>query len=160
MKIKTSELTGGALDWAVAVALGCEGIFVRRGVSRKRIACIQNLDIGAIAHGDFSPSINWEQGGPLVERFQIYTSPPHIVFATKIVNGNREPADRIYDGWTAKISAKVAKKPPLIEGLPGLCGLYVGEGPAPLIAICRAVVACKLGEEVEVPDELVQGGAA
>ena len=54
MKIKTSELTGAALDWAVAK---CEGIqdseFVR-------------------THMDAWPySTDWAQGGPIIEREKI-----------------------------------------------------------------------------------------
>ena len=47
--MKTSELTGAALDWAVAQ---CEGISVRNGFD------------------DNCPeySTNWTQGGPIVER--------------------------------------------------------------------------------------------
>lgn len=56
MKVKTSELTGTALDWAVAK---CEawsaGSF---------------LD-GVVAHpnyNNFHPSTDWSKGGPIVER--------------------------------------------------------------------------------------------
>ena len=34
--------------------------------------------------------------------------------------------------------------------------VYPMEGPTPLIAVCRCYVASKLGDVVEVPDELVQ----
>lgn len=58
MKIKTSELTGAALDWAVAKAMGeddAPGSF---------------LD-GVVPHPDylkFYPSTDWSQGGPIIER--------------------------------------------------------------------------------------------
>jgi hypothetical protein len=47
--MKTSELTGAALDWAVA---RCEG-----GVGDNQL-------IGAW----YAPSTNWAQGGPIIER--------------------------------------------------------------------------------------------
>lgn len=50
MKIKTSNLTGAALDWAVAK---CEGeIF---------------SPLASSCHY-FAPSTNWAQGGPIIER--------------------------------------------------------------------------------------------
>lgn len=158
MKIKTSELTGAALDWAVADALGYEPMVVHQGMPRAIVSCVERSNNEAIFHDDYSPSISWVYGGPLVDKFQIYVSPPHIVFATKIIGSKRVSADKVYNCWTATISARVAKKPSPIEGLPGLGGNYTGQGDTPLVAICRAVVACKLGEEVEVPEEL--GGAA
>jgi hypothetical protein len=50
--MKTNELTGAALDWAVAQ---CEGVSVRNGFD------------------DNCPeySINWSQGGPIIERWMI-----------------------------------------------------------------------------------------
>ncbi len=32
------------------------------------------------------------------------------------------------------------------------------KGERPLIAVCRAVVATKLGDEVDIPDELMEVG--
>jgi hypothetical protein len=48
MKTKTAELTGVALDWAVAK---CEGY---------------QLDL--VPEGEYTPSTDWSQGGPLIER--------------------------------------------------------------------------------------------
>lgn len=57
MKIKTSELTGAALDWAVAK---CEGVnFEYYFPMRFRGAWILN---------DFRYSTDWSQGGPIIER--------------------------------------------------------------------------------------------
>ena len=52
--MKTSEQTGVALDWAVAK---CEGAI--NG---------DDLDIGFILEGGYSPSTVWAQGGPIIER--------------------------------------------------------------------------------------------
>jgi hypothetical protein len=42
------------------------------------------------------------------------------------------------------------------EGWEACCnGTYGATGDTALIAVCRAYVASKLGEEVEVPDELI-----
>ena len=51
--MKTSELTGAALDWAVAK---CEGHKIN-----KRTLC------------HYNPSTNWSQGGPIIDREKIGT---------------------------------------------------------------------------------------
>jgi hypothetical protein len=50
MKIKTSELIGPALDWAVAK---CEGFY---------------------GHTDYRPTTNWSLAGPIIEREKICVS--------------------------------------------------------------------------------------
>jgi hypothetical protein len=57
MNIKTSELTGAALDWAVAKGEGAING--------------NDLDIGFILEGGYSPSTDWAQGGPIIEREKI-----------------------------------------------------------------------------------------
>lgn len=52
--MKTSELTEAALDWAVAK---CEGVI--NG---------DDLDIGFIRERGYTPSTDWAQGGPIIER--------------------------------------------------------------------------------------------
>ena len=107
MKIKTSELTGNALDWAVAK---CEGI--------------QDSDF-VRTHMDAWPySINWLQGGPIIEREKI---------------GSLHEARGV---WSASTKWEDPAK--------------VFYGKTKLIAAMRCYVASKLGDEVEVPDELVQ----
>ena len=59
--MKTSELTGAALDWAVAQ---CEG-FKREYWDDDRL-CFTD-DWGA----DFEPSCDWLQGGAIIERERI-----------------------------------------------------------------------------------------
>jgi hypothetical protein len=59
--MKTSELTGAALDWAVAK---CESLTVRIDGGMVRLIG-QPFD----RHYDFwAPSTDWEQGGPIIER--------------------------------------------------------------------------------------------
>ena len=57
MKMKTSELQGPALDWAVAQAwYGCE----------------YDMSIPLFADGlIFQPSVLWQHGGPIIERERI-----------------------------------------------------------------------------------------
>jgi hypothetical protein len=118
--LNTSELSGIALDWAVAQA---EGNVRLRYDSREGLV-INNI-LGWIA---YRPSVAWEQGGPIIEKekisvgFERYGSP----------SGAQ---------WDA---VKVHKEAHVLE-----------YGPTPLIAAMRCYVAAKLGEHVDVPDELV-----
>jgi hypothetical protein len=114
MKIQTKELTGAALDWAVAQ---CEED--RLGVSYLTPRAKAGLD---------SPSTDWAQGGPIIERERISvdTAPLH-------------------DGWIAVTSVGC-------YALPN--GRHYADGSTPLIAAMRCYVASKLGDEVDVPHEL------
>lgn len=76
-------------------------------------------------------STDWAQGGPIIEREQICTK-------------RQSPCSVGYE-WNAWIWTKHIAKGGSIMG---------GSGPTPLIAAMRCYVASKLGDEVEVPDEL------
>lgn len=58
MKIKTSELTGTALDWAVARAFGHEVAF-----NSGSLVIIKRHDVVDY----FDPSTNWGWGGPIID---------------------------------------------------------------------------------------------
>ena len=109
MKIKTLELTGAALDWAVAK---CEGMSAEM---------LSEFDEGDWLYaGSRRYSTDWSQGGPIIERENI-------------------ELERRED-WTAKMCFQPVTRHE--------------DGPTPLIAAMRCFCASKLGEEVEVPDEL------
>ena len=63
MKIQTSELTGAALDWAVAK---CEGYEDRHFDDEDKVFRDEE-DCW------YQPSADWAQGGPIIEREQIAT---------------------------------------------------------------------------------------
>ena len=110
MKIKTSDLTGAALDWAVAKAEVQEpvGSF---------------LD-GVVAHPDYNkfyPSTNWLHGGPIIEREGI----------------------RLHRGVTGQWWAGPESDPHRPVA-----------GPTPLIAAMRCYVASRLGDTIDIPEEL------
>ena len=101
MKIKTSELTGFALDWAVNQIEEC-------------------------CDDPHTPlfSTDWTQGGPIIERERIsFVSPNEVI-----------------DEWEAVHPTQMHNE---------------SYGPTPLIAAMRCFVASKLGDEVDVPNELV-----
>ena len=113
MKIKTSNLTGPALDWAVAK---CEG-YVEDACSWLYEATVQD-----VADSDgYHPSDKWAQGGPIIERERI------DVFSVR--NG---------ESWCAQ------------SDVLRLCYYNASY----LVAAMRCFVASKLGEEVDIPEEL------
>ena len=121
MKVKTSELQGAALDWAVAQ---CEG------VETKKYKDSPSLFFG-IGFDKWRPSTDWAQGGPIIELHKI-----------EITAWGK-------DQWRARSNWN--------EGYKDWVHVTMFEvyGPTPLIAAMRCYVASKLGNEVEVPEELV-----
>lgn len=65
MKIKTKDLTGVALDWAVGMAEGYE--LNLYGVDPSIRARVPGLGV----HAPWRPSRYWAQGGPIIERERI-----------------------------------------------------------------------------------------
>ena len=127
MKIKTSELTGAALDWAVGdivfKRLIAQGSHVKQWVLEQH---------NAGTHTD-PWSSNWLFGGPIIEREKIRISP------------------NLNETWSAQIRHTTTH--PLVDH-PVLAGWTNKHGPTPLIAAMLCFVASRLSEEVEVPDEL------
>jgi Protein of unknown function (DUF2591) len=101
--MKTSELTGSALDWAVAK---CEGL-------RTYVEVVEG----------FKPSTDWAQGGSIIEREHISLWSSGHTWEAQIENDS--------DEW-------------LIEW-----------NDSPLVAAMRCYVASKLGDDVEIPAELL-----
>lgn len=127
MKIKTSELTGAALDWAVAK---CEG---------RNVTLMRNSDgslfprpVWADGIEQLNYSTFWAQGGPIIER-------EWISVGTSLVN---EGTHHTLDNWYAT-KYIVGKLEPLY-----------GYGPTPLTAAMRCYCCSKLGDIVEIPEEL------
>ena len=112
MRVKTNELTGAPLDWAVAK---CEGLLAFG--YRKTDRFIIELSDGEFE--EFCPSTDWAQGGPIIQREELSS--------LKCYSTNE---------WGC------------------LNGEVFCEGPTPLIAAMRCYVASKLGDEVEIPEEL------
>ena len=112
MKLKTSELQGPALDWAVAK---CEGWVA--GTNDDDLVSFVLESSSDEMH--FWPSTDWAQGGPIIERERIRLDPRGVWVA------GHDSSNDEYSGTT------------------------------PLIAAMRCFVASKLGDEVEVPNEIV-----
>lgn len=63
--MKTSELTGSILDWAVAE---CESIVTQKFRESPNLFYGTGFDI-------YRPSTNWAQGGPIIERENLFLTP-------------------------------------------------------------------------------------
>jgi hypothetical protein len=141
MKIKTSELIGPALDWAVAK---CEGLPLRldpmdfRGEAPGAVQSGWWVWPGPCAmiigytprcrsdHEGYSPSTDWAQGGPIIHREMLG------VFPSESASGK----------WCCRPREKDYPRFPITYA------------DTPLIAAMRCYVASKLGDEVDVPEEL------
>lgn len=124
VEVKTAELVGPALDWAVAMAEFWEADRPRDGQIRKGdvymlVGPFRLIGLGVDKF--YSPSTNWAQGGPLIDECDVWLSDDE--------------------------EACVASCPPH-------AGRFVVDGGTNLIAACRAIVAAKLGDVVLVPVEL------
>lgn len=126
MEIKTIELSGAALDWAVAKAEGKAPKIQRTSFQS---AFIYRVYLGwSYAHHssgsivEYRPTIDWSIGGPMIEREGISV---------------RQVLSRF---WCADIQN-------------GDCEC---DGHTPLVAAMRCFVMSKLGYTVDVPEALVK----
>lgn len=150
MKIKTSELIGAALDWAVAKAENMvmdkpapgrgsiwfkTGIWTQPGVGGEQQSYCLHSEYRKYADqcdGPFlgftkvwQPTVNWAQGGPIIER------------------------EKMDVGWNFGGEDWESRNFHTDE-------MATSYGPTPLIAAMRCYVASKLGDEVEIPEELLK----
>lgn len=144
--IKTEDLTGAALDWAVAVAEGKDHSTDKDWGN----ALVNDLGRCSIAHRNwngakyFEPSKNWGHGGPIVERENIGLLPPtHRVHR----NGGNSPGWGPSGIWSATTWH---------AGVNGKRSVAWHETD-PLIAAMRCYVESKLGESIDVPQHVVDG---
>ena len=126
MKIKVSELSGLALDWAVAKCEGKNGVFHNDGITQ----CIVIEAPSGVYKGTWKPTINWAQSGPIIERDRIT-----LMFDA--------------DGGTYSAHVAEFRQRGMSNRTRWRCG------PTPLIAAMRCYVASKLGDETEIPKELL-----
>lgn len=133
--IKTADLAGPALDWAVAKAEGAE--FYRSSINAiharvdgKFIGGFVTCNGRATAMPDriFCPHRSWEQGGPIIEQIQ---------------------------GFELKCWLESKPESRCEAHIHNYDGDWIAFGPTPLIAAMRAYVASKLGSTIEIPAELV-----
>lgn len=137
MKIKTAELTGAALDWAVAKCLANVHEDAMLNGTIMHGWWISGLFTDPnywIRNDEFNPSTNWTQGGPIIESERITLD--------YYCNQGESRAALGY--------ASYDNEGEYIEGSD-----HEQTGPTPLIAAMRCYVSSKLGDEIEVPDALL-----
>jgi len=156
MKIKTAELTDAALDWAVAK---CEG-YVEEGVYGEPViidGCLHLHYCDVVLSSDFRPTLNWGQGGPIIEREGISTlraDDEHVIGADGFcIPGQRLP---VWCATTGQHGTQYSYESERYPAQYEICESDVTYGPTPLIAAMRCYCASKLGDEVDIPAELVQ----
>jgi hypothetical protein len=125
MKVKTSDLQGAALDWAVAKGEGMHVVMARGGwfvFDSDAYSEFRN-DYNDSKLQMFCPSTNWAQGGPILEREKIELT--------------------YYIGTDEWLATRI--------GGPAVSEEW---GPTPLVAAMRCYVASTLGDTLELPKEL------
>ncbi len=148
--IRTSQLVGPALDWAVAT---CEAIAIHIGndgrvtFDREKHPDIPCEEVDA-QFGVYSPSTILEQGTPIIERERmILVNKPngewHAIKDTRIDDRRHWEQHR----FTNPTSRQRKSRPDQF--------LFICAAVTPLLAAMRCHVAARLGDEIAVPDELL-----
>lgn len=126
IEVKTAELIGPALDWAVAEAIGVNPFCINSSfiIAETPEFLSHVLPIGG---SRFHPSSDWSLGGPLIKKNLIAFSVERedVILAVLC-----DEYGMYISGWR--------------------------QGETHLIAACRAIVAAKLGDTVLVPAQLVE----
>jgi len=129
VEVQCSDLTGLALDWAVAKAVG-KKLETHGGRSYVPGHCGDSWSTGQYVSSltRWSPSNDWSQAGPLISKYlmDFTVEHPETIGAALCDENGIYIDDRMMFGKTH------------------------------LIAACRAIIAAHLGEVVSVPAELVE----
>lgn len=131
IEVKTADLAGEALGWAVGIAEGLDLILEppQYGNPWRVFARYQAT---ATEHTKrYNPWEDWELGGPLIERID-----PEERRLPNVLGGGR----------SAEVWIKYGN---------GDARVGYGRGENRLIAATRSIVAAKLGDTVNVPKELI-----
>ncbi|WP_054903716.1 DUF2591 domain-containing protein [Pseudomonas sp. NBRC 111131] len=125
IEVKTADLVGEALGWAVGKAegLNLELVPPQYGNPRRVFARYQGQ---AIEHTKrYNPWEDWALGGRLIEERMVSLHCP-------------QSTDDVWAGWV------ITNK-----------GEFCQAGENALIAACRAIVSARFGDTVQVPKELM-----
>ena len=127
-EVNTRELEGAALDWAVDSS---EGNY-QRYVNSRTMPDDTVLDYPRWASfSAWSPSRNWNQGGPIIEREHIT-----LDYAPESTNGK----------WIAEIWPMTGAQSKW------------GRSDSPLVAAMRAYVHSQFGDTINIPQEVLDAG--
>lgn len=135
-EVKVSELSGVALDYAVALcdakAGDCE---VHAG----------NVWYGRVTSGfiAYRPSVLWEQGGPIIEREGI------------AIRAIRREGHKMHGQWLAMYDGENTGSMVQWTRPNAWFPRCYSQGPSALIAAMRCYVAAKSGATVSIPARLI-----
>jgi hypothetical protein len=131
MKVRTSELEGAALDWAVAQCEGVE-VWIATGNQYPHL-----LRLAGEISKNYTPSSDWAQGMPILVRERIVVlmlSNVWCAFAPGSTYHDYDPAYWLFEGVATGADV---------------------QGASYLIAGMRCYVRSKLGVVIDVPEELL-----
>jgi len=134
MKVKTSELTGAQLDWVVSKCRGLRTTLLPDKAGRPRVHDLDLIDLCVDGTTELTFSTDWQLGGPIIEaeHLNLWSSASaHYPKESKSWSASKRHFGRHHRA-----------------------GRSTAEGPTALIAAMRCYVTSKLGDEVEIPDEL------
>jgi hypothetical protein len=148
--VKTSELQGAALNWAVAKAEGKHLVKLHdhfsklarhSGISEERLAQQPDVWVWLDSVGATQPLESyceaWAQGGPIIEREGI-----ELLCNLTATETARFSAPGVKADWQAFHRSDRRTEARQFA-------------PTPLNAAMRCYVASKLGDEVDIPEELI-----
>ena len=135
MLVKTSELSGAQLDYAVAK---CEGMTDYEFP----LVWLYYKDSEGDGDNQWHYSSNWSHGGPLIEQEQIRWNIHEKIGMYAWIS------DLFHDPMSSNICDVHGQFYPLPKGF--------ATGPTPLIAAMRCLVIGKMGDTIEIPDELLK----
>ena len=141
MQVKTSELNEIQLDWIVAT---CEDIKLTTGEGWQYVYSKETGNL-------YSPSRSWEHGGPIIDREDIavvrfvdsYILPKEQQTTSGVILWG-ERSSEVFISYVGNVK--------LFQG--EMLSDFEGCGPTKLVAAMRCYVASKLGDVVEIPDDL------
>ena len=123
------KLEGAALDSKVAELEGLDHQVID-GV------CCRMLPYSSGHFVRYQPSSNWAHGGPIIERDQIFLSPP----SQEHHHGGESPGWNVYHFWRATVSRRTCRRPNPSGGTIAPTTVGRGAGPTALVAAMRAFV--------------------
>lgn len=125
IEVKTADLAGHALDWAVAQAEGLEVFLVGPEYSVPWRVFWKKRGEVLVRDVLYNPHENWVLAGPMIEKHMVSMHCP-------------QSTDDVWAAWA--ITDK---------------GEFCQAGNTALVAACRAIAAAKIGDTVQVPKELI-----
>ncbi|WP_455923330.1 phage protein NinX family protein [Pseudomonas putida] len=129
VEVGTPDLSGEALNWAVGKAEGLDVFLAPPVYGNPWRVFVRYAGEVTIRDVRYAPQGCWADGGPLIDK--------HIECLESFAGATE---------WSAACFG---------SGGPMAIILHRHSGETALIAACRAIVAAKLGDTVQVPKELI-----